>query len=133
MGEGTKSPDRCCCIPSRCTGRCGFRPPFQVVRSLWDGLSVVMLTARVSDGLDPMEKPAFIRANLSNVRVIMTIIHVPVVEFRCQAAMGWIPALKYLLSYARELLWPHTIVPVIKCCHFLRFGLPWCLPDIESP
>jgi hypothetical protein len=40
-----------------------------------------MLTARVSDGLDPMEKPAFIRANLSNVRVIITIIHVPVVEF----------------------------------------------------
>jgi hypothetical protein len=35
-----------------------------------------------------MEKPAFTRACLSDVRVIMTIMRVPVVEQLCQAVIG---------------------------------------------
>jgi hypothetical protein len=35
-----------------------------------------------------MKKPAFIRANLSDVEVIMVIMHVPMVELLCQAVTG---------------------------------------------
>jgi hypothetical protein len=35
-----------------------------------------------------MEKPAFIRMSSSNIRVIMAIMCVPVMEVLCQAAMG---------------------------------------------
>jgi hypothetical protein len=51
-----------------------------------------------------MEKPAFTRASLSGVRVIMTIMCVPVVVLLCQAATGHLPVLKYLLSGARGCL-----------------------------
>jgi hypothetical protein len=44
-----------------------------------------------------MEKPAFTRAGLSDVRVIMVIMCVPLVVSLCQVAMGQIPALEYLL------------------------------------
>jgi hypothetical protein len=37
-----------------------------------------------------MENPAFIGASLSDVSVIMTIIHGLAVELPCQAVMGWI-------------------------------------------
>jgi hypothetical protein len=67
-----------------------------------------------------MEKPTFTRANLSNIRVIMPIMHVPMVEFRCQAATGWIPILKYLLSGTSGHPWPCPIVPSIKYCSASR-------------
>jgi hypothetical protein len=35
-----------------------------------------------------MEKPAFTRACLSSIRVIMVIMHVLLVEWLCQTAMG---------------------------------------------
>jgi hypothetical protein len=35
-----------------------------------------------------MEKPAFARVNLSDVRVIIVIMHVPMVELLCQVSMG---------------------------------------------
>jgi hypothetical protein len=35
-----------------------------------------------------MEKPAFTKVNLSDVRVIMAIMCVPVVELLCQVSMG---------------------------------------------
>jgi hypothetical protein len=41
------------------------------------------------------------QASLSDVRVIMTFMHVLKVESLCQAAMGQIPALECLLSGAR--------------------------------
>jgi hypothetical protein len=47
-----------------------------------------------------MEKPAFTRACLSDVKVIMVIMHVPLVELLCQAVVGQIPAPGYL--------WPDT-------------------------
>jgi hypothetical protein len=52
-----------------------------------------------SGGVNPeyyMEKLTFTRACLSDVRAIMTIMHIPLVELLCQTAMGWIPAFKYL-------------------------------------
>jgi hypothetical protein len=45
-----------------------------------------------------MEKLVFTRARLSNIRVIMMIIRVPLVELLCQTTMGWISAFEYLPS-----------------------------------
>jgi hypothetical protein len=61
-----------------------------------------------------MEKPAFTRANLSDIRVIMTIMRVPVKELLCQAVTGQIPLLKCLWSSMRRSLWSHPIVLNIK-------------------
>jgi hypothetical protein len=79
-----------------------------------------------------MEKPTFTRASLSNVRVIIMIMHVPVVQRLCQTVIGWIPVLKCLLSSACGCLCPCPIVPGIKCCKFLRFWLWWCLLGTKS-
>jgi hypothetical protein len=48
-----------------------------------------------------MGKSTFTRARLSNVRVIMAIMCVLMMELLCQAVMGHISVLKYLLSGAR--------------------------------
>jgi hypothetical protein len=48
-----------------------------------------------------MEKLVFTRACLSDASVIMVIMHLPLVELLCQATMGWIPTLEYLLSGTR--------------------------------
>jgi ABC-type phosphate transport system permease subunit len=48
-----------------------------------------------------MDKIAFTRKSLSDVRVIMAIMCIPVVELLCQTVMKRIPTLKYLLSSAR--------------------------------
>jgi hypothetical protein len=58
-----------------------------------------------------MQKPTFSRACLSNIRVIMAIIHVPLVELLCQMVMGQNPALKYVLSGMCGQLWPCPIMP----------------------
>jgi hypothetical protein len=47
-----------------------------------------------------MDKLAFTRACLSDVGAIIVIIRVPLVELLCQAVIGWISALEYLLSGA---------------------------------
>jgi hypothetical protein len=44
-----------------------------------------------------MEKSVFTRVCLSDVRVIMVIMLVPMVERLCEVVMGWILALKCLL------------------------------------
>jgi hypothetical protein len=81
-----------------------------------------------------MEKDAFTKVNLSDVRVIMVIMRVPVVELLCQVAMGWIPVLKYLLSGTQVLKYLLLgVTPGIKCHHFLRCQFSWCLPGIEAP
>jgi hypothetical protein len=56
-----------------------------------------------------MENPAFIGVSLSDVRVIMTIMHVHVVELACQAVMERIPVLKCLFPR-------HAWVPVAMSC-----------------
>jgi hypothetical protein len=63
----------------------------------------------------------------------MKIIRVLVEELLCQTVMGRIPILMSLLPGARGCLWPHPIVPDIKCRYFQRTRLPWCLPDTKSP
>jgi hypothetical protein len=80
-----------------------------------------------------MAKHAFIWVGLSNVKVNMMVMRVPVLELLCQAATGWIPVLKYLLSCAPERLWSCHVVSCIKYRRFPRFWLWWCLPDTESP
>jgi hypothetical protein len=52
-----------------------------------------------------MDKPTFTRANLSNVRVIMTIMHISVDGLLYQTVTEQIPVLKYLLSGACGSLW----------------------------
>jgi hypothetical protein len=61
-----------------------------------------------------MENPAFTKASLSDVKVIMTIMHVLVVELLCQAITGRIPILKCLLSGARGHLWLRSVMSGIK-------------------
>jgi hypothetical protein len=47
-----------------------------------------------------MENPTFIEVSLSNVRVIMVIMRVLVVELLCQVVTGWVLVPKGLLSGA---------------------------------
>jgi hypothetical protein len=62
-----------------------------------------------------MEKPAFTRTCLSNVRVVVTNMCVPLVERLSQAVMGQILALKYLLPGARGCLRPCPIMAGFQC------------------
>jgi hypothetical protein len=48
-----------------------------------------------------MDNSALIGVSLSDVRVIMTILHVLEVKFLCQVATGWIPTLECLLPGTR--------------------------------
>jgi hypothetical protein len=73
-----------------------------------------------------MEKSAFTRVSLSNVRVIMTIMYVHVEELLSQAVTGHIPVLKYLLPGVCGCLWPCPVMSDIKCCRFPT-------SDTESP
>jgi hypothetical protein len=79
-----------------------------------------------------MEKPTFTRVNLSDVKVIMAIMYISVVDLLCEVSMGWILVLKFLLSGARGHLWPCLIMLGIKCCRFLKTHLRWCLPGTKS-
>jgi hypothetical protein len=80
-----------------------------------------------------MEKPTFTRANLSDVRVIMAIMHVLMDELLCQTVMGGIPLLKCMLLGARRRLWLHPIRPGIKWCCFLRPEFHGHLPGTGEP
>jgi hypothetical protein len=76
-------------------------------------------TCLVVDHLGPwltgslVEKPAFTRVGLSDVRLIMVIMRV-LVELLCQAVIGQIPILECLLSDACERLRLHPVMSVIK-------------------
>jgi hypothetical protein len=41
----------------------------------------------------------------------MAFVCVSLVELLCQAVMGWVPALEYMLSGVRGLLQPHHVMP----------------------
>jgi hypothetical protein len=60
-----------------------------------------------------MEKPTFTRTSLSDVRVIVLIMRVSLVEQRCQVATGQVPALKCPLLGTHGHLWLHPIMPGI--------------------
>jgi hypothetical protein len=74
-----------------------------------------------------MKNPAFTRASLSDVRVIMTIMRVLMELFLCQTVMGWIPVLECLLSSACGHLWLRLVLPGIKWYHYLRTLALWPL------
>jgi hypothetical protein len=67
-----------------------------------------------------MEKPASTRVGLSDVRVIMVIMCVPLVESLCQEAIGWIPTLEYLLPGMHGGMWPCSVMPDNKNYCFVR-------------
>jgi hypothetical protein len=72
------------------------------------------------------------RGCLSSVRVIMVRMHVSLVELLCQAAMGLISALGYILSCVRGLLY---LRPVVLGGLGHRLPRPWggqCLSIPES-
>jgi hypothetical protein len=72
-----------------------------------------------------MEKPAFTRANLSDVRVIMAILRVLMEELLCQVVTGWVLVLRCL--------WLCPVMPDIKWHWFPRTQLHWHLPGTEKP
>jgi hypothetical protein len=41
----------------------------------------------------------------------MALMHVSLLELLCEAVMGQIPALEYILSGAHGLMWLHLMVP----------------------
>jgi hypothetical protein len=81
----------------------------------------------------PYGEAHFYRGKLTDVRVIMAIMRVPVEELLHQVAMGRILVLKYLQSGVHGHLWPCPVIPGIKYLCFLRTRLHWRLPGTESP
>jgi hypothetical protein len=65
-----------------------------------------------------MENPTFTKACLSDVRVIMAIMLVPMVERPCQMVMERISALKYLLSGVH-----------VAMSHCVRYSMSLSLED----
>jgi hypothetical protein len=76
--------------------------------------------------LIPYGEAHFYRANLIDVKVIMPIMCVSVVEFLYQVVTRQILILKYLLSGTHGCLWSCPVVPSIKCRRFPRSWLLWC-------
>jgi hypothetical protein len=66
---------------------------------------------------------AFIRMNLSDVRMITVIMRILVKELLYRAVTGWILVLECLLSGAFGHLWLHPVMPDIKCRRFPRSWL----------
>jgi hypothetical protein len=71
--------------------------------------------------------------NLSDVRVIMTIMHILVEELLCQAVTGQILLLESLLSGACGCLRLCPFKPDIKCRCFQRTRLQGNLPGTREP
>jgi hypothetical protein len=67
-----------------------------------------------------MDESVFTRANLSDVRIIMTIMFILVDEWLCQTVTGQIPVIECLLSGACGWLCLHPVMPIIKWRCFLR-------------
>jgi hypothetical protein len=55
------------------------------------------------------------------------------VKLLCQAMMGRVLVLKYLLSGTRERLQLRPVMSDIKLCYFLSTGLQWRFPGIGKP
>jgi hypothetical protein len=72
---------------------------FRGMQSPWAWIFYVVLTVWLAAIPNlTWRSPPLPRACLSNVRVIMVTMCVPLVESLCQVVMEWIPALEYLLS-----------------------------------
>jgi hypothetical protein len=72
-----------------------------------------------------MGKPAPIRGNLSDVRVIMRVL---MVKSLCQAAMGQVPVVECLLPGTRGCLWLHPVMLGTKWHSFARIQLQRLYP-----
>jgi hypothetical protein len=79
-----------------------------------------------------MDKPAFTRADLSDVRVIMAIIRVHVEEVLCQVLMGLIPVLDCPLSGACGHLRLLSAVLGIKCRRVGAHKMSISYPNMSS-
>jgi hypothetical protein len=55
-------------------------------------------------------EPRPYQTNLSDGRVVMSIIHVFMVKLLCHVVMGWIPILEYLLPEVRGCVWAHVVM-----------------------
>jgi hypothetical protein len=69
-----------------------------------------------------LENLTFIEARLSDVRVIMAIIRVLVVELLCQAVTGWVPVLECVLPDACGHERLHPVLSGIKWPRFPRIS-----------
>jgi hypothetical protein len=67
-----------------------------------------------------MGRPAFFEGSLSDVRMIMAIWHVPMVELICQVVMGLVPVLECLLSGTRGRLGLCLVLFGIKWPRYTR-------------
>jgi hypothetical protein len=76
-----------------------------------------------------MEKSAFPRVNLSDVRVIMATMRVFMVKSLCQSVMGWVLVLECLLLGTRLRL----VMSSIKWHCYPRSQLQWCLSGTGEP
>jgi hypothetical protein len=70
-----------------------------------------------------MQKHTFSEVSLSDVKVIMMIMRVPVEELLCLAATGQILVPKYLLSGVHGRLWTCPVMSSIICRRFPRARL----------
>jgi hypothetical protein len=80
-----------------------------------------------------MEKPIFTRMNLSDVRLIMMIMHVLMEELLCQVVTELILVLECLLLGARGCLWLHPVMTGIKWRCFLSTWLQGTYLALENP
>jgi hypothetical protein len=65
-------------------------------------------------------EPRPYRTILSDVRVIIVIMRVLIVELLCHAVMGWIPSLGCLLPSMCERIWLHLVLSGIKWPRYPR-------------
>jgi hypothetical protein len=91
--------------------------------------------ARVPYGLDLSwgSPPLSGGGSLSDVGVIMMIMHVLMVKSLCQAVMGRVPVLKCLMSGVRGRLWLCPIMLGVIGRRFLRTRLQWLYLALKRP
>jgi hypothetical protein len=72
-------------------------PPFEKYK--YDTWRILLMKCYIDNSvrLQSCIRNVNTRACLSDVRAIVVVMCVPLVEFLCQTTMGWIPTLEYLL------------------------------------
>jgi hypothetical protein len=113
-GMGTEPSNRRCPILSHCLGLRGLGPPFRWCEAPRKGYPLRVLTVQVTSGTNLLWRTCPHWVTLSDVRVIMMIMCVLVVELLCQAMMGWVPTLECLLPGAFGCMWLRIVLSSIK-------------------
>jgi hypothetical protein len=78
-------------------------------------------------------EPRSYRASLSDVRVIIAVMCVLMVEMLCQVVMEQIPVLECLLPGTRGRMWSCLVLCDIKWHRYLRIPALGHLPDTCNP